>query len=965
MAKTSEVALNSQLAEVLRKKHPVWRNYLHVEQTGLFPENKRLQPDILISPPLSQPVVIETEYMPASSVEQDAIKRLGLQTSTSDHSTERVIALRLPLALRDSQIDLSERLAKGHYEYCIFSGNQLEHSRFPTAGWLTGSIDDVVQCIEFALVSERLVAESTDVFQRAIDRATNVISQTVELGFTDIEEKFASVLNQTKGTQTNRMAITIIANAMTFQESLAGKKGIPSIRELQDEKDDILQGGLLETWKMIREEINYWPILRVASRLLAPIRVQSADLALRPLATAASQLARIGITSRHDLVGRVFQKMIMDRKFLATFYTLPSSATLLSELAIARLDFRWRQLRNYPQLRIADLSCGTGTLLSAAYHSILRRYRNAGGNDARLHAKMIENAVIAADIMPAATHLCASQLSGVHPAVPFQNTQVYTMPYGNADENAPDRELAIGSLDLIESDRLASLFPTGQQQLRGSAREQEVAHIDLPHDSLDLIIMNPPFTRPTNHKKTDVPVPSFAGFRTTRSEQRGMSRRLSQIRKNLENPAGHGNAGLASNFLDLAHKKVKPGGTIALVLPIAVIQGRSWSSARKLLQNKYVDVVIVTIAKAGSRERAFSADTNMAEALIIATKKKDGTPDSKHATYVNLLRRPTDLIVSAEIAKHISLLQPEIKSGQLRLGEQVAGSFIRARLQDGGCAALRDTTIAETMMELRYSRLSMPRLKGTRKFPMTRLSKLGERGLLDRDIATWNPEEPPYRSPFQLRHIEGVAAYPALWGHEAAVERKLVVEPDSEGVVRSNSGEHAVTVWKTATRLHFTRDFGLNGQSLAACLTPTEVLGGRAWPSFKLQNQEWDELIVLWANSTLGLMSFWWSGSRQHDGRSILTISRLPNLLTIDPRILTSDQWQFAKTIFMDLQNEPLLPANEAYRDPIRQTIDKRLFIELLGFSEEFLEPLENLRLRWCAEPSVHGNKHTAPQTSV
>ena len=30
---------------------------------------------------------------------------------------------------------------------------------------------------------------------------------------------------------------------------------------------------------------------------------------------------------------------------------------------------------------------------------------------------------------------------------------------------------------------------------------------------------------------------------------------------------GHGNAGLASNFMDIAHAKLKPGGILALVLP--------------------------------------------------------------------------------------------------------------------------------------------------------------------------------------------------------------------------------------------------------------------------------------------------------------------------------------------------------------------------------------------------------------
>ena len=116
--------------------------------------------------------------------------------------------------------------------------------------------------------------------------------------------------------------------------------------------------------------------------------------------------------------------------------------------------------------------------------------------------------------------------------------------------------------------------------------------------------MNPPFTRPTNHESTEVPVPSFAGFQTTKDEQRAMSGRLNTIRKVLVNPAGHGNAGLASNFIDLADVKVKPGGTIALVLPIAVVQGAAWKPARDLLRTRYRHIMVITIATSGSTDVA-------------------------------------------------------------------------------------------------------------------------------------------------------------------------------------------------------------------------------------------------------------------------------------------------------------------------------------------------------------------------
>ena len=92
---------------------------------------------------------------------------------------------------------------------------------------------------------------------------------------------------------------------------------------------------------------------------------------------------------------------------------------------------------------------------------------------------------------------------------------------------------------------------------------------------LDLAIMNPPFTRPTNHESTTVPVPSFAGFDTSDGEQRDMSKRLNEIGRYMESRVGNGNAGLASHFVDLAHTKTRPGGVIALVLPASFAQGGS------------------------------------------------------------------------------------------------------------------------------------------------------------------------------------------------------------------------------------------------------------------------------------------------------------------------------------------------------------------------------------------------------
>ena len=60
----------------------------------------------------------------------------------------------------------------------------------------------------------------------------------------------------------------------------------------------------------------------------------------------------------------------------------------------------------------------------------------------------------------------------------------------------------------------------------------------------------------------------------------------------------HGNAGIASAFAALAHKKLKPGGVLALVLPISAVAGLSWQGFRKMIGCYYTDLTVLTIAAA-------------------------------------------------------------------------------------------------------------------------------------------------------------------------------------------------------------------------------------------------------------------------------------------------------------------------------------------------------------------------------
>ena len=856
-----------------------------MEQTGVLKEGAGLKPDIVIHHPGGLPVVVETEYAPARTVETDARDRLGKTLRSDGHRIEQSIALRIPDSLATgSQHKLRQSISEAALEFAVFSGNPQDPDRWPEAGWIEGGVDDLASCIELAAMSEDRIARGLGILEAGISQAALILRD----GCADAPvplDRIAKGLHQQDGAQTTRMAMAIVANALTFHTAIAGSSSedgsfvIDTLDELRGETGALVKRRVLQHWRDILDRINYWPIFRIASDILAPIPNGVAQRVLDRLSDLSSELVALGATSQHDLSGRMFQRLIADRKFLATFYTLPSSAALLAELAIARLGIDWSDPGELRSLRIADFACGTGALLNAAYQAALSRYRRQGGDDRKLHAAMMESALVGADIMPAAAHLTASVLSSAHPTVPFTNTSIVTLPYGQPPKGS-GRSLALGALDLIGEETTLPLFGTGRERLRGRASDDD-GRMDLPHGGFDLVIMNPPFTRPTGQEaqKVGIPVPSFAGFDKSEDEQKAMSRKLARIRK--PGMAGHGNAGLASNFIDIADAKLKrSGGVLALVLPASFLQGDSWAGARRMLEEHYSDIAIVSIAATGSTDRAFSADTGMAEVLIVATRRDDHK-SGQEAAFLNLNRRPETILEAVTLGKAAQNLPNNIFSAPLRLGGGGnAGSCIRGSLSDAGCAGIKEAGVAQAAAALLRGELLLPRRSEPVMAPLVNLGILGSRGLYHMDISgTETIRSGLPRGPFDIVQTDPgvISTWPALWGHDAKREARMIVKPDRRGLVRPECDDRAAEAWcNTASRLHFNRDFQINSQPLAACMTPEPSIGGRAWPNFLCADQRWEVPLALWANTTLGLIAFWWIGTRQQQGRATLTISRLP-----------------------------------------------------------------------------------------
>ena len=960
MPRHTEPSANSALALILRRM--MHGCEIRSESTRTIADRSGLHPDILITADDRAPVVIEAEFMPAPEVERDAEERLRLEVTGGRREIEAAIALRYPAGLEDAY-DLDAELAHAQLSYCVLTTPEedgADFERFPESGWLQGSAADVAELARLVSVPQSTVNAAASALETGIESAVGVLNDMERLAPVAARE-IADLLGMSDVPQTRRMACAIMANAMVFHDRIADLHSeILPLNRLWKTESDNPQGRVSEAWDAILE-INYWPIFAVARDIVNLLPSRAAARILEHLRRAAERITSTGANVAHDLTGRVFQRLIVDRKYLATFYTLPASAALLARLAVAKLeDVDWSDAEAIGKLKVGDFACGTGALLSAVYEQFATRHEQAGGAPAALHKAMMEDVLYGCDVMPSAIHITSSTLSGREPKVGFGGSRLYNMPYGRQS----DGTVAIGSLELLQSSAVMTLFNTNDPAMRtGSTGEETAARVlvDVQDESFDIVIMNPPFTSNTAKERIHIGTfaPAFAAFGSDDKTQRDMAKRLSRLKSGT---CYHGHAGMASAFAALAHRKLKPGGVLALVVPLTASATSSWQRFREMIGQGYTAMSVVSAA-ATKDEMSFSSDTGIAELLIIARKlKADESPDGR-AQFISLKQRPQGFAHASTIAQGITNRNSvrRVEDGPyggstLSVGDDMFGEMVTSKIskQGGiwGGVRVRDYSLAQTAHALSRSKLWLPAQDTAVELKTTALANVASLGLYDLDIVGRPPQ-----GPFNKLAHSPTATYPALWNHSAKKETQLVCMPDSQLQVRPGMEQKAARVWATASRCHLNREFTFGSQPLSVAFTDHETIGGSAWPNVNFDDKRFDYTFTIWGNSTLGMLSHWWHSSRQQSSKARMAIRAADSLQVLDFRALTDDQLATAKAIFDEFRDLDLKPAYLADADENRAHLDKRVVCDLLGFSEDVYQAVRFLAAKWCAEPSVHGGK--------
>lgn len=305
----------------------------------------------------------------------------------------------------------------------------------------------------------------------------------------------------------------------------------------------------------------------------------------------------------HDILGRVFHEFLPRpiRKSLGAFYTKPIGAEILANALIAK-----------PEGKVIDPSCGSGTLLVAAY----LRKRQLG----RRHKTIVENDLTGLDLMPFAAHLSAMNLTMMSDALDIDKTRIGV---GDSLSISPDKKVCQFSYNVKLPYFTDGKKPTqtGLEDYKVVSQRKTVQLTDMPYDFQigmhDYVIMNPPFTRKRNV-----------------TEQMWKTVELKELDRKI------GKQNYWTYFLLLADKLLNKSGKIGAILPKDLFQGTFTRRIREwLFKNSYRFEIIIRTDK----DIAFSEGARFRDYAVILSREHERTGKTK---YVRILKSLDEITFS-------------------------------------------------------------------------------------------------------------------------------------------------------------------------------------------------------------------------------------------------------------------------------------------------------------------------------
>ena len=764
---------------------------------------------------------------------------------------------------------------------------------------------DQLRALPLELEGTDQVAAAAAVVGYALDKAVAPIRQHERISGR-IAEIIAEADKESDRLAALQIGCLVLFNALAFQDRLAGTNpDVPTVRESR--RDGL--AGIRRAWQAVCDDIDYVPVFDIAGQIADVLNDGPDELQESVMDSLIQAMVDTRRLEGHDLSGRLFHTLLTEAKFTGAYYTSVPAATMLSRLVFEDWPpgVDWSDHEFPASLNVADLACGTGTLLMAVATEAQRRHESAGGRNApALHKAMVEQAIHGYDVQLSAIHFAATSLAMLNPEIQFDRMNLYVMPLGVSGD-----DVLLGSLEFLgesEADVQHALSPEtlgvvaeDVERVSGSGT-QGVGRATLP--DLDLAIMNPPFTR------------SVGGNLLFGNRQPADRRKLQdELARRLRSRQASATAGLGAAFVAAAAPRLRPGeGRLALVLPATVCTGPAWRQTRELIEREFALDMVIT--SHDPLRWNFSDSTDLSEVLIIATRRpKYKVADGRRIHFVNLWRNPagiTDANLTAQAiaaARGSGYESHDIKTALIRVSGREAGEITGLPASASydrwyGGQFSRGDLLRGALTLLNAGQVSIPGTPTPRGAPRTgripsapvplcRLNELGEIGPDRRDL--WDAFEP----------LDASTSFPMVENHDTEYRKGLVAEINKylrplENPRPGRRLKSAAELWDKAGQLLIAERLRLNTARVVAMCADEPVLSNVWWP-FSAYNPDWDKALALWLNSSLGILALLAVRTSTEGSWVALKKAELAALPVLDARALTPEQLQALSHLFDEL----------------------------------------------------------------
>ncbi len=273
-----------------------------------------------------------------------------------------------------------------------------------------------------------------------------------------------------------------------------------------------------------------------------------------------------------------------------------------------------------------------------------------------------------------------------------------------------------------------------------------------------------------------------------------------------------------------------------------------------------------------------------------------------------------------------------------------------------GATAFCNSELAQTAWHLVQGNLYLPG-KTPVNIPTCTVGKIGDAGPSGIQIKG-------RAAPGDMMPV-GKSGYPAIWHHDADSITKIEAKPNASIVAKKGREKEVNRLWRLAGRVHIAKEFRLNTQRATAVWSPKKMLGVRSWNTLKIHFQEpaaaREKALILWLNSTLGILLSITHANRPYPGRIDTPLAGLRELPVLDVRTLSAVACEEANLLWKEVSQSALLPFSRANDDSTRQKIDRLFAKKILKLPDNAIDEIAGLRKRMGAESIVRGTRKATP----